>query len=101
MPRSIRHSVEARADLKGIRRYLAEAGAEAAADRLLQEMAGVLAKLSEVPEMGPARPELAAHLRSFTVGKHVLFYTYDSRDVRLVRVLHSARDITPKLFGEG
>ena len=84
--------------MKGIRRYLEEADAEAVADRFLHEIAGILVKLSDVPEMGPARPELAAHLRSFTVGKYVLFYTFDSRDVRLVRVLHSARDIKPELF---
>jgi toxin ParE1/3/4 len=98
MPRSIRHSVEARADLKRLRSYLEELGAEAAADRLLHEIADILVKLSEVPEMGPGRPELAAHLRSFTVGKYVLFYTYNARNVRLERVIHSARDITPKLF---
>jgi len=98
MPRSVRHSVEARADLKSIRRYLEEVDAEAAADRLLHDIAGVLAKLSEVPEMGPARPELAAHLRSFTVGKYVLFYTYDTRTIRLERVIHGSREITPKHF---
>ena len=46
MPRSVRHSVEARADLKSIRRYLEEVDAEAAADRLLHDIAGVLAKFT-------------------------------------------------------
>jgi len=98
MPRSIRHSVATRADLKGIRYYLAEADAEAAADRLLRHMADILAKLKDVPEMGPRRPELGADLRSFPVGKYMLFYTFDNHAVRLVRVLHSARDITTDFF---
>ena len=43
--------------------------------------------------------ELAADLRSFRFGRHVIFYEPIEGGIDVVRVLHSARDMT-ETFGE-
>ena len=43
--------------------------------------------------MGRSRPELARNVRSFPVGKYVIFYVALVDGVEVVRVLHGARDI--------
>ncbi len=48
--------------------------------------------------MGHARYELAPELRSFPVGRYVIFYLPLVDGVELVRVLHSARDIDADLI---
>jgi toxin ParE1/3/4 len=49
--------------------------------------------LATQPKMGRARNELAADVRSFPVGRYVVFYVSLDAGVDVVRVLHSARDI--------
>jgi toxin ParE1/3/4 len=43
--------------------------------------------------MGRARNELAADVRSFPVGRYVVFYVPIDAGIDVVRVLHSARDV--------
>jgi toxin ParE1/3/4 len=43
--------------------------------------------------MGRSRPELSPGLRSFSVGKYVIFYMPHPKSVEIVRVLRGARDI--------
>ena len=54
-----------------------------------------LRMLSRQPRMGRERPELLADLRSFPVGRYVIFYLPRSRGIEVVRVLHGARDLKP------
>lgn len=49
--------------------------------------------LARQPGMGRARPELGKSLRSFPVGRYVIFYLPLPKGVEIVRVLHGARDI--------
>jgi toxin ParE1/3/4 len=49
--------------------------------------------LARQPGMGRARPELDKSLRSFAVGRYVIFYLPLPKGVEIVRVLHGARDI--------
>ena len=48
--------------------------------------------LSRQPGLGRRREELAAGLRSFPVGRYVIFYLQVQDCLRIVRVLHGARD---------
>ena len=53
--------------------------------------------------MGQVRPELASGVRSFPVGKYVVFYLPMEEGIEVVQVIHAARDI-PAVFrrpGEG
>ena len=52
------------------------------------------------PGMGRLRDELAVDLRSFPVGRYVIFFRPLSNGVNIVRVLHSARDLNADFFAE-
>lgn len=71
----------------------------AAADRWLDRLDRQLRLLATQPLMGRARSELAEGIRSFPMGRYVVFYMPLHDGIDVVRVLHSARDIDA-LFGE-
>ncbi len=51
--------------------------------------------LAKRPLAGRPRPELAVDLRSFPVGRHILFYRPMRGGIDLVRLLSSYRDLDP------
>jgi toxin ParE1/3/4 len=53
-----------------------------------------------MPAMGRNRQELAPSLRSFPVGKYVIYYRSIEEGIQIIRVLHGARDID-EVFEEG
>ncbi len=63
------------------------------ADRFAALIDRHLQALARQPHMGQSRPELAADLRSFSVGRYVVFYVPLPKGIEVVRVLHGARDI--------
>ena len=83
---------EAAADLLDIWLHIAPQNL-AAADRLADRIALQCGHLAEMPRLGRARDDLAAGLRSFTVGSYVLFYVPLNDGIELIRVLHGARDL--------
>lgn len=85
-------SPEAQSDLIEIWSYIAQYNEEAA-DNLIDKIYQKTQVLADSPYIGVARPELAPELRSFVVEKYVLFYQPISDGVKIVRVLHGARDI--------
>ncbi|MCI0485827.1 MAG: type II toxin-antitoxin system RelE/ParE family toxin [Blastocatellia bacterium] len=87
----------ARGDLLDIWDYVA-ADSLAKADRLLNTINKQCEKLARFPEMGRARDELAPSLRSFPVGKYVIFYRPIEDGVEVVRVLHGKREIREATF---
>jgi toxin ParE1/3/4 len=64
-----------------------------AADGVLNAIDAQCRLLATQPQMGRARPELAPEVRSFPVGRYVLFYLPQSKGIKLVRVLHGSRDV--------
>lgn len=74
---------------------------EAAADRYLDTLETKLQLLATQPRMGRERPELMPGVRSFPFDRYVVFFLSLSDGIELVRVLHSARDITPEDFDAG
>ncbi|MGB9234205.1 MAG: type II toxin-antitoxin system RelE/ParE family toxin [Terriglobales bacterium] len=86
-------------DLADIWAYIAE-------DSVLQadKFAGLIDSqfraLARQPHLGRSRPELAVDLRSFPVGRYVLFYVALPKRVEIVRVLHGARDIESVLLDD-
>lgn len=56
-----------------------------------------LETLVEQPTMGKARPEIREGLQSFQYEHHVVFYRLLDDHIRIVRILHSSRDI-PRHF---
>ncbi len=85
------------ADLAEIWSYIAE-DSESSADRWLEVLEEKLVLLARTPSIGRARPELFPDLRSFPVGRYLLFFLVLPGGIDLVRVLHSARDISVDEF---
>jgi toxin ParE1/3/4 len=54
---------------------------------------GVFVSLAANPELGRKRDEIRKDLRSFVKGSHTIFYRVMKNHVRIVRILHSCRDI--------
>jgi toxin ParE1/3/4 len=65
----------------------------AAADRLLDRIEEVCNALAASPQLGRSREELAPGLRSFPVGRYVIFYRLGRGGIEVARVLHGARDL--------
>jgi toxin ParE1/3/4 len=91
MPRIIR-TYPARDDLRQIWLYVAERN-QSAADRLIDRFERTLETLARHPQMGESVPQYRPGLRRFTLGNYVLYYEPVEGGVRLVRVLHGARNI--------
>jgi toxin ParE1/3/4 len=83
-------------DLADIWAYIAEDSVKHA-DRFAALINSQFRTLARQPHMGRSRPELAAGLRSFPVGRYVIFYVPLPKGVEIVRVLHGARDIESAL----
>jgi len=93
--RAYRIAPAARDDLDGIWEYLTEHRSVAAAD-LFKKLKDTFWRLSEFPHMGRLRNELLDGLRSFPIGKYIVFYRPiedGSISIEIIRVLHGARDI--------
>jgi toxin ParE1/3/4 len=93
----VTRSPEAAQDLLEIWQYIADDN-EAAADKLLDEIDRASKMLARNPAAGRERPELVPRLRSFPVGRYIVFYRPIDDGVELVRVLHGSRDID-SIFG--
>ena len=89
-----RVSDAARSDLDKIWFYVAQDNVDAA-DRFLRAIVSRFPKLAAMPQIGRAREELSPRLRSFPVGRYIIFYRPMENGVEIVRVLHGARDFPP------
>lgn len=65
----------------------------AAADTWIDKLDAQFLLLAYHPLIGRAREELTKDLRSFPLGRYVIFYMPDTNGITVVRVIHSARDI--------
>lgn len=95
MPKII-FSKPAQQDLFKIWDYIA-IGDFDAADKVVRKIEEKCLMLSTSSAIGKKRDELAKNLRSFPVGNYIIFYRIIADGIQVVRVLHSAQDIT-KLF---
>lgn len=86
-------------DLFEIWSYIAE-DSVTNADRFAARIDKTFRLLARRPEIGRARPELYQDLRSFVVGKYVVFYMPVRKGIDVIRVLHGARDIDAVFEGE-
>jgi toxin ParE1/3/4 len=82
----------ARNDIFDIWDYIAD-DSEAQADAFVDRLDTNFQLLARQPELGRIRTELAPGLRSFPVGRYVVFYELMQDGIAVVRVLHSARDL--------
>jgi toxin ParE1/3/4 len=84
----------ARSDLGEIWFYIAQDDPDAA-DKFIRAVVSRFPRLAEMPQLGRRREELLPRLRSFPVGRYVIFYRPLEKGVEIARVLHGARDFPP------
>jgi len=82
----------AKADLSDIWQFIAE-DSDDQADAFIDLIDQKFQLLAQQSGLGRRREELAEGLRSFPVGRYVIFYLPIPGGVQIVRVLHGARDI--------
>ncbi|MGR3317212.1 MAG: type II toxin-antitoxin system RelE/ParE family toxin [Candidatus Anammoxibacter sp.] len=90
-------SEEAQNDLRKIRHYTQENRENNQTKHYLIELTTSFEKLSKTPKLGRTREEIAGNLRSFPVGRHIVFYKERSNGIDVVRVLHASMDIKQHL----
>ena len=87
----------ARMDLIEIGDFIALDNPERAAS-FVAEIESRMIEVAERPGSFPARDELHKGLRSARHGRYLIFFVKAGDEVRIVRVLHGARDL-PGIFG--
>jgi toxin ParE1/3/4 len=87
----------ARGDLIEIWNYIADDG-EVQADAFIATIDRKFEMLAKRPLAGRRRDELSAALRSSPVGRYVVFYVPLADGIEVIRVLHSAQDLTGDIF---
>src|SRR5262245_26275861 len=70
-----------------------------AADQIIEDIVAKFSLLAEFPHIGRSREELSLNLRSFPVGKYLVFFRPREGGVDIVRIIYGARDI-PTIFEE-
>ena len=67
------------------------------ADRVIDAIRDRVAPLSDFPELGPERPEIAPGMRVLVEGNYLILYRVTEEAVEIVRVVHGARDLAALL----
>jgi toxin ParE1/3/4 len=90
--RRLNVSREARTDLVEIFLYIAKDNV-GAARRMHSRIDATLRTIASQPGIGRARGELIPGIRSLASGNYVVYYREVKGGVRILRILHGARDI--------
>jgi toxin ParE1/3/4 len=88
----IQRSTASLRDVVEIARYVAQDNPTAAFN-LVETIDAKFLLLARNPELGEARRELGANLRSFVMGNYVIVYRPIHDGIEVARVLHASRDL--------
>jgi toxin ParE1/3/4 len=92
----VRRTNRAEADLDEIWLWIAGDNVDAA-EQTVERIAAAERRLSDFPEIGQARPDIAEGIRHWPVGPYLILYRVEPDCVLVIRVVHGARDL-PRLF---
>lgn len=90
--KSVIYSQRAEKDLLEIWLYIADDDMEAA-DRQIERIVQSRQTLAQHPGISFARAEIRTGLRSWPVGPYLILHEDDADGLRIVRVIHGARDV--------
>ena len=96
-PKPLRVTVPAQGDLGEIGRHI-EQNSPAAAERFLRELADRMNWIAQTDFTGVPRDHLMAGLRGYPFKGRTIYYVSDDEAVRILRVLHDARNVTSDDF---
>jgi toxin ParE1/3/4 len=88
----IERTYRARVDAQQIWVYVAQRNYPAA-DRLVERFDAAIKQLADNPQMGEAVDHTLRGVRRFTVGSYVLLFEPLTDGVRVLRIVHSSRDL--------
>jgi toxin ParE1/3/4 len=88
----LRVSRKARRDLVEIFAYIAEDNLDEAR-RTNAKLVATFEAIAQQPGIGRERPELDSGIQSLPVAPYVIYYRHTLSIVKVLRVLHGARDI--------
>ncbi len=94
-----RLSKAAQDDLKEIKDHSRMVWGNTQTQEYLSEIKSVLEKLVTYPERGKIRDEIIDGLRSFGVGRHIIFYRLVKTEIEVARILHKRMDVTRHFDG--
>jgi toxin ParE1/3/4 len=83
----------AKEDLKGIWKYTESKWGEIQADNYLKSIEKSIVELVASPEKGRRREEIRKGYRSFSQGKHLIFYRIHEKQIEVIRILHQKMDV--------
>ncbi|MDX2131516.1 MAG: type II toxin-antitoxin system RelE/ParE family toxin [Planctomycetota bacterium] len=92
-------SPEAARDIEAIVATVTEESGPRRADLLAERLIRAIARLADAPKSGRQRDDIRRGLRCIVIRPYVVLYRIDARCVRIIRVVHGARDFRT-LFGE-
>lgn len=95
MNRRLRFSASAQADLNAIAQHIAEqSGDRGTGTTFTRKVRAHCGKLASLPgNLGTARPELRADIRSTPFRGYVIFFRYDGGTLEVINVLDGRRDL--------
>ena len=88
----------AQQDLREIGLHIGRSSPESAR-RLLRNLNEKFQMLARMPGLGRVRHDLLIQMRSFPVGRYIIFYQATTDGVEVLRVLHGSRDV-PGVFDD-
>lgn len=86
-------SKEADTDLENIFDYTTDKFGFEQAVSYVSDLEDAFIQLSSHPQSGKDRSEIKQELRSIIKGSHTVFYRIMQNNIRIVRVLHTSRDV--------
>ena len=94
----VKFSSTARADLKEIGRFSKREFGLSVAEKYLLGFDEAFDLLRSHPEAGPVREAYGAEMRCLMHRRHRILYKLDGRDVRVVAIIHHARNLKRSLL---
>lgn len=88
----VRYTNRAREDLLDIWAAIAPHN-PAAADRVYDRIEDACRSLRDLPERGPARPDIAVSARAIVIERWLAFYRLMEDGAQVVRIVDGARDL--------
>jgi toxin ParE1/3/4 len=89
----VRLSKLAQQDLIEIWQRIASDNGAIVADRWIDRIESRCRQLSSFPSAGPFRPDIAPDARMLLIGHWLALYRIEMGGVRILRVIHAARDL--------
>jgi toxin ParE1/3/4 len=85
-------SKDARQDLRSIFRYWAERASFEVAERIVDRILERFGLIAKFPELGRHSDEISEGLLRITAGQYVIYFRKVLGNIRVLRILHGARD---------